>query len=61
LKNAGAAIITTDELRTIREQADKGQKADAIVITKNELDRIKGSTVIKTKDEAIQQRKLFEE
>ncbi len=31
------------------------------MITKNELDRIKGTTVIRTKDEAIQQKKLLEE
>ena len=31
------------------------------MITQNELDRIKGSTVIKSKDEQIQQKKLLDE
>lgn len=31
------------------------------MITQNELERIKGSTVIKSKDEQIQQKKLLDE
>lgn len=42
----GAPLVSKDELRTIREKTEKGQKADAVIIPKSELDRIKGSTKI---------------
>ena len=57
----GAVVINKEELRTIREAAQVGKQKDALMITQNELDRIKGSTVIKSKDEQIQQKKLLDE
>ena len=46
-------MVSKDELRTIRDQAGKGLKADAIILPKHELDRIKAATVIQSKDEII--------
>lgn len=57
----GAAIVSLGELRKIREQTEKGQKADAIVITHNELERIKGSTKIVTKEEQKLTKKMLDE
>ena len=45
---ANAAVITLDELRTIRSKTEKNNQNDAVVISKADLDRIKGATVIKT-------------
>lgn len=44
-------VINKEELRTIREAAQAGKQKDALMISSNELERIKTSTVIKTKDE----------
>lgn len=53
--------ITKEDLRDIRQKTEKGQKSDAIVITQNELERMKASTKIQTKEQEFQQRKLLEE
>lgn len=45
-----APIVDKDELRDIRKKTEKGQKSDAIVITQNELERMKASTKIQTKE-----------
>jgi len=39
-----------DELRTIREKTSKNNQNDAVIISKNDLDRIKMATTIKTHD-----------
>lgn len=41
-----AVIVGKDELRDIRTKTEKGQKSDAIVISKTELERMKESTKI---------------
>lgn len=46
----GAAVISMDELRTIRGKTEKNGQNDAVIITKNDLDRIKMATSIKTKE-----------
>jgi hypothetical protein len=38
--------VTSEELRTIKDKAEKGLKADAIVISKSDIDRMKQSTKI---------------
>ena len=43
-KTAPPLIVSKDQLKTIREQTEKGQKSDAIVMGKDELERIKAST-----------------
>jgi hypothetical protein len=58
---AGAAVISLNELRRIRQQTEKGEKPDAIVIPKTELDRIKGSTKIVTKEEQKLTKKMLDE
>lgn len=42
--------LTKDELRNIREKTEKGQKSEAIVINQSELDRMKATTKIQTKE-----------
>jgi len=44
-------VISKDALKNIREQTEKGQKSDAIVITKEELDRMRAATVHVSKDQ----------
>lgn len=46
-----APIVDKDELRDIRKKTEKGQKSDAIVISKGELERMKASTKIQTKEQ----------
>jgi len=60
-QHANIAIISKEELRKIREQTEKGLQADAHIITKTELDRMKGSTKIVTKDEEKQMKKMLDE
>lgn len=45
-----AAVVSLDELRTIRSKTEKNNQNDAVIISKSDLDRIKGATVIKTKE-----------
>jgi hypothetical protein len=54
-------IISLDELRGIREKTLKNNKTDAVVISKGELDRIKGSTLVKTKEETIREKQERED
>jgi len=42
--------LSKDELRNIREKTEKGQKSEAIVINQSELDRMKATTKIQTKE-----------
>ena len=52
--NANGATVgtmTKDDIRKIRQDTEKGKKADAIILSKNELDRIKGAAVVTDKEE----------
>lgn len=44
-------IVGKDQLKTIRDQTEKGQKADAIIISKEELSRMKGTAIHIGKDQ----------
>lgn len=57
----GAAVVSLNELRKIREQTEKGLKADAVILPKSELDRIRGSTKVVTKEEEKMTKKMLEE
>jgi hypothetical protein len=57
----GAVTLTKEQLRDIREKTEKGQKSEAVVINQGELERMKATTKIQTKEQEIQQRKLLEE
>ena len=50
-----------DELRKIRGETEKKGKNDAVIISKNELARIKDCTTIKTKQDLINDKKLIAE
>jgi uncharacterized protein YaiL (DUF2058 family) len=54
-------FITMDELRAIRGKTEKNNQNDAVVISKNDLDRIKDATTIKTKDQLLQEKKLADQ
>lgn len=45
-----SAVISLDELRTIRSKTEKNNQNDAVIITKKDMDRIKEATQIKTKE-----------
>jgi hypothetical protein len=53
--------LTKDQLREIREKTEKGQKSEAVVINQGELERMKATTKIQTKEQEALQRKLLEE
>ena len=57
----GAAVISLDELRTIRQKTEKNNQNDAVIISKNDLERIKMATSIKSKEQLIAEKKLMEE
>ena len=54
-------MISLDELRSIRKTTEKSGKADAVIISKDELARIKDATTIKTKEDVIADKKAREE
>ena len=54
-------VITLDELRNIRGKTEKNNQNDAVIISKNDLMRIKDATTIKTKDQVLQEKALLEE
>ena len=47
-----------DELRDIRQKTEKNGQNNAVIISKNDLDRIRDATTIKTKDQILQEKKL---
>ena len=51
---AAAAVVSKDELRDIRGKTEKGQKSDAIILSKTEIERMKQSTKVQTKDQEVQ-------
>ena len=57
-----AAILGADELRELRDKIGKtSEMSNAAVITKDELERIKKATVIETKEEKMQKKKIADE
>ena len=54
-------MISLDELRTIRKKTESNNQQDAVIISSSDLARIKDSTVIKSKDQILQEKKLYEE
>lgn len=58
---AGSAVVTMDELRTIRAKTEKNNQNDAVIISKSDLDRIKSATTIKSKEQLIAEKRLLEE
>ena len=61
IAGAGAAIISQNELRKIRNQTEKGLQKDAIILPKSELDRIRMASKIVTKDQEMQQKQIVNE
>ncbi len=53
--------MTKEEMKTLRDKTEKGQKSEAVVISKVDIDRMKESTSIQTKEQQSQQRKMLEE
>jgi len=45
----------------IRTKTETNNQTDAVIVTGKEMQRIKDATVIKTKDQKIQEKALFEE
>lgn len=54
-------MLTQAEIRKIRQETDQGTKVDGIVISKQELDWIKRSTKITTKEQELENKKLLSE
>jgi hypothetical protein len=48
--SSGVAVVSRDELKEIRDKTEKGQKSDAIVISKSEIERMKAITKIQSKE-----------
>ena len=48
-------------MRDIREKTEKGQKSEAVVLSQTEIERMKATTKIQTKEQEIQQHRLLEE
>jgi hypothetical protein len=61
MPSTGAATISKDDLRKIREKTLLGQKNDAVVLNQYELNKIKQRSTIQTKDQESQQKKLLED
>ena len=66
-KGAGAGVktstgvISLDELRAIRGKTEKNNQNDAVIISKNDLQRIRDATTIKSRDQVLQEKALVEE
>jgi len=54
-------VLTQAEIRKIRQETEQGTKVDGIVISKQELDWIKRSTKITTKEQELENKKLLNE
>ena len=54
-------VISLAELRDIRAKTEKGQKHDAVVISNNELERIKKTIVIKSPEKLMEERRIRED
>lgn len=60
MAKAGATILSINELRRIRENAVKGLQSDAVVLPQSEIDRIRKTSVIMTKEQKEEEAKLME-
>lgn len=58
---AGASILSINDLRKVREQTEKGLQKDAIILPREELDRIRLASKIVSKDQEKQEKQLYEE
>lgn len=56
-----SGVISLDELRNIRGKTEKNNQNDAVIISKNDLMRIKDATSIKSRDQILQEKALLEE
>ena len=56
-----SGVISLDELRNIRGKTEKNNQNDAVIISKNDLMRIKDATSIKSRDQVLQEKALLEE
>lgn len=54
-------MISVEELRRIRNNTEKNNQQDAVIISANDLARIKDATVIKTNEQRIREKKLLDE
>lgn len=57
----GATVVSQGKMRELRQKTEKGQQIDGVVISKAELDRIRGCTVVKSKEQEIEEKKLYAE
>ena len=53
--------MSMEEIRRIRQSTESGKQVDGVVISQSELDRIRKSTRITTKQQEIQTKKLYNE
>lgn len=53
--------MTREAVKKIRKEAEKGTKADAVIISEGDLKRIKGSTTVKTKEQLKEEARLNRE
>lgn len=54
-------MVSVEELRKIRKNTEKNNQQDAVIITANDLARIKDATVIKSNEQRIKERALLDE
>jgi hypothetical protein len=54
-------VISLEELRSIRKKTEQNNKQDAVIISAQELARIKDATVIKSKEQKLQEKQILEE
>jgi len=54
-------VVSVEELRKIRKNTEKNNQQDAVIITANDLARIKDATVIKSNEQRIKERALLDE
>lgn len=53
--------MSMSEIRKIRQKTQSGEQVDGVVISRGELERIKRSTKITTKEQEQQTKKLISE
>lgn len=56
-----AAIISTEELRRIRQETEKKPTRQAAMLVMGDIERMKQSATIHSKDDKIAQKKLYQE
>jgi len=53
--------MSMDEIRRIRQSTENGKQVDGVIISQNELERIRKSTRITTKAQEVETKKLYNE